>query len=390
MERKRLIYLDHAATTFPKPRAVTEEVLRCLTQYGGNPGRGSHALSLAAAEKIFDCRCLAARFFGVSDPERVFFTVNTTQGLNTVLKGLLRTGDHVLISDLEHNAVYRPLYQMEKQGRITFDTFPSMTGDCRKNAMRICAGIARRLRPETTMVVCTHVSNLCSAMLPVREIGRFCHRHGLLFVVDGAQSAGHVPIFVDEMEIDALCVPGHKGLYGPQGCGMVILGKGILPEALMEGGNGVNSLEGEMPDFSPERYEAGTLPTVAIAGLCEGIRAVESIGTETIFEHEKALYRRTEELLSEKKGLTLYASEYEGAALLLNVDGLTSEQVGSLLNEDGICVRSGFHCSALGHRTLGTPSHGAVRVSFGMYNDMQDVEYLCQSLERIRKEYGGV
>ena len=385
-----MIYLDNAATTFPKPRAVTDEVVRCMTQYGGNAGRGGHTLAMAAAEKIFECRCLAAEFFGVSDPERVFFTMNTTQGLNIVLKGLLREGDHVLISDLEHNAVFRPLYRLAKQGAIRFDCFPSMTGDPRQNAVRICAGIARRLQPETKLVVCTHASNLCSATLPIRQIGEFCHRHGLLFVVDAAQSAGHLPISVDEMGIDALCVPGHKGLYGPQGCGMVLLGKNVLSQTLIEGGSGAHSLEGEMPDLPPERYEAGTLPAVAIAGLCEGIRSVQGVGLETVFDHEKALYRLAREQLSERRGITLYAPEYEGATLLFNVDGLTSEQVGSLLNEDGICVRSGHHCAALGHRALGTPPHGAVRVSFGMYNQARDVEYLCQSLDRIRQEYGGV
>lgn len=381
-----MIYFDNAATTFPKPRAVYDEVLRCMTQYGGNPGRGSHALSLAAAEKIYECRALAAEFFGVDDPARVFFTLNTTHGLNTVLKGLLHTGDHVLISDLEHNAVYRPLYKMEQEGKIRVDTFRSMTGDPRRNAVRICAGIARRMRPETRMVVCTHASNLCSATMPIREIGSFCHRHGLLFVVDAAQSAGHEAIAVDQMEIDALCVPGHKGLYGPQGCGLVILGKGILPDSLTEGGNGVHSLAGEMPDFSPERYEAGTLPTPAIAGLCEGLRSVREVGVETIADHEKALYRRARDFLGNQSGVILYASEYEGSTLLFNLEGVSSERTGALLNEAGICIRSGYHCSALGHQTLATPSGGAVRVSFGMYNHASEVDALALAVRRIWKE----
>ena len=381
-----MIYLDQAATTFPKPRAVYEEVLRCMTRYGGNPGRGSHALSLAAAEKIYDCRALAAEFFCVDDPARVFFTMNTTHGLNTVLKGLLCEGDHVLISDLEHNAVYRPLYKMEQSGTISLSTFPSMIGDPRRNALRICAGIARRMRPQTRMVVCTHISNICSLMMPIREIGSFCHRHGLLFVVDAAQSAGHEPISVDEMNIDALCVPGHKGLYGPQGCGMVILGKGILPESLTEGGNGVLSLEGTMPDFSPERYEAGTLPTPAIAGLYEGLRAVREVGIQTIAEHERCLYRRTRDFLGNQKGIHLYAPEYEGSTLLFNLDGLSADRTGALLDEAGVCVRSGYHCTALGHKTLGTPEGGAVRVSFGMYNTVGEVDAFLGRLRKILRE----
>ena len=352
-------------------------------RYGGNPGRGSHSLSLAAAQKVFECRELAAELFGVSEPERVFFTMNTTHGLNTVIKGLLRDGDHVIISDMEHNAVYRPLFKLAEQGRVEFDTFSSMTADPRKSDMLICANIARRMRPNTRMVVCTHISNICSAMLPIQRIGEFCHRYGLLFVVDGAQSAGHERISVDEMNIDALCVPGHKGLYGPQGCGMVILGRGVCPETLCEGGNGVNSLEGSMPELSPERYEAGTLPTAAIAGLCEGIRAVQNIGVERIGEYERMLLCGARERLEAIPRLRIYVPEDEGATLLFNIDGIPSETVCSALDAQGICVRGGYHCTALGHRTLGTPEGGAVRISFGIYNTVSELDALYRALLNI-------
>ncbi len=381
-----MIYFDNAATTFPKPHTVHEEVLRCMVQYGGNPGRGSHRLSMAAADKIFECRVQAAELFEVNDPTRVVFTLNTTYALNMVLKGMLQAGDHVIISDLEHNAVYRPIYKMAEEGKIQYSIFRSMTGDAGKNPTRICASIARLIRPQTKAVVCTHVSNICSAVLPIREIGQFCHRHGILFVVDGAQSAGHERISVDEMGIDALCVPGHKGLYGPQGCGMIILGKDIVMDTLTEGGNGVHSLEGAMPDFSPERYESGTLPTPSIAGLCEGIRAVRKLGVEEISAHEKRLYCRMREILGNMKGITLYMPEYEGATLLFNLKGIPSEQTGRMLNDEGVCVRSGYHCSALGHKTLGTPQWGAVRVSFGMYNHLYEVEQFCRILRQIAKE----
>ena len=340
-------------------------------------------MSLAAAEKVYDCRVMAAKLFGVEDPERVFFTVNTTQGINTVLKGLLKPGDHVLLSDLEHNAVWRPLYRMAEEGSITVNTFSGMVGDPRRTATRICANIARLIRPETKLVVCTHASNICSVTFPIRQIAAFCHRHGLLFVVDGAQSAGHESISVDEMGLDALCVPGHKGLLGPQGCGMVLLGKGIRPETLTEGGNGMNSLEGSMSEELPERYEAGTLPTPAIAGLCEGMRLLSGIGVEAVGDYEKRLYRRARELLGNTEGVTLYVPEYEGAILLLNVRGYSPEAVGRALNEDGICVRSGFHCSALGHRTLGSAEEGAVRISFGPTNRLREIDCLWRSIRRL-------
>ena len=354
-----------------------------MTSYGGNPGRGSHALSIAAAEKIYECRTLAAELFGVDDPARVFFTLNTTYALNTVLKGLLRFGDHVLISDFEHNAVYRPLWKMAEERKISFGVFDSMPTLGEGRAQAVCGGILQKLTPATRMIVSTHASNICSVKMPIRELGALCRTQNLLFVVDGAQSAGHERIAVDEMGIDALCLPAHKGLYGPQGCGMVILGKGVLLDTLCEGGNGVHSLLGEMPDFSPERYEAGTLPTPAIAGLCEGIRAVNRLGVANICEYERELFRQSAHSLRQMQGVTVYFPEHEGSVLLFGVEGMNAEKVGRLLGERGICVRSGYHCSALGHRRLQTPDGGAVRISFGIYNTAADVEQFCGAMRQI-------
>ncbi len=385
MGSRRLIYLDHAATSFPKPPTVIREVARCLAEYGGNAGRGAHALSLAAAEKLYECRTAAAALLGVSDPARVFFVMNTTHGINTVLKGLLREGDHVILSDMEHNAVLRPLYKMAEEGRITMDVFSSMVGDPRRTPEGICANIESLLRPETRLVICTHASNICSATMPIREIGAFCRQRGLYFVVDGAQSAGHEPIDVEKMGIDALCVPGHKGLLGPQGCGMVLLGEGIRLDTLTEGGNGMASLEGAMSEESPERYEAGTLPTPAIAGLCEGLRILSAVGVEEISYRQRSLYRMARERLGNTEGVTLYVPEYEGAILLFNVRGFLPEEIGRCLDEAGICVRSGYHCSALGHKTLGTEETGAVRISFGLYDHAQEVDRLWRVIQRLSR-----
>lgn len=381
-----ITYLDNAATTFPKPQAVYDEVYRCMTRYCGNPGRGAHSLSLGAAQKIFECRALLADLFGVEDLERIVFTQNTTYALNIVIKGLLHHGDHVIISDLEHNASLRPIYKLAKQGVIEYDVFTSMVASQKQNPTLICAKIASLLRPNTKMVICAHASNICSYVLPIREIGEFCHRHNLLFVVDGAQSAGHYPIKVDEMNISALCAPSHKGLYGPQGAGVVALGRGITLDTLVEGGNGVNSLDGDMPDFSPERYEAGTLPTPAIAGLYEGIKAVTARGLDAIAQQEAALFEAARECLCNISGISLYAPSFAGATMLFNLHGLTSEALAHELNKYGICVRGGFHCSALAHRTLQTPDSGAVRVSFSMFNQLKDVDTLAKALSRISAE----
>ncbi|MBO5416173.1 MAG: aminotransferase class V-fold PLP-dependent enzyme [Clostridia bacterium] len=378
-------YLDNAATTFPKPRAVYSEVYRCMTKYCGNAGRGSHSLSLGAARKIFECRSAIADLFGVGELERISFTLNTTYALNTVIKGLLRRGDHVIISDIEHNAVFRPIYKAASTGEIEYDIFPSMASAPRRSPTLICAKIASLLRPNTRMVICSHASNICSMTLPIKEIGEFCHRHGLLFVVDAAQSAGHYPIDVDSMHISALCAPSHKGLYGPQGAGIIALGKGVILDTLVEGGNGVNSLDGMMPDFSPERYESGTLPTPAIAGLCEGLKYIKSRGLDDISAHEEALFLMAREKLCNLSGISMYATKYVGPTLLFNMRGFSSEELARELDSFGICARGGFHCSALAHKTLGTPEGGALRISLGAFNGEADIENLCRALNSIEK-----
>lgn len=384
MEASGLIYLDNAATSYPKPPEVYGEVFRSLIEYGGNPGRGAHKLSLKASEKIYECREAAAGLFGVSDPERVSFTLNATYALNAVIKGLVRKGDHVLISDLEHNAVFRPVYALARQGFIEFDVFKSFCCDPRRSAAKICGDIAKRMKRNTRLLICTHQSNICSVTMPIFEIADFCNKCGILCVIDGAQSAGHLDISVDASGLSALCVPSHKGLYGPQGCGMIILGKGVKPSTIIEGGNGVNSLEGKMPDFSPERYEAGTLPTPAIAGLCEGIKFIKQVGVGVCAERERQLFRYTRDRLSSIRGVRVYLPDCEGSTLLFNVDGLSSEQVGEALGDKGICVRSGYHCTALGHKTLGTDK-GGVRVSFGIFNDKRDADRLCDGVSEIVK-----
>ena len=383
MTNRRLVYLDNAATSYPKPKSVITAMTDCMKYRGGNPGRSSHELALGAAHEIYACREVAARTFG-AEPERVIFTLNTTHALNLAIKGLWgRDGGHILCSDLEHNAVYRPLYKLAREGRATFDVFPTFPTARLWSPSRILSSLATKVRPDTRMVVCTHASNVCSAVLPIEEIGAFCRRRGLYFVVDGAQSAGVYDLNVDRMGITALCLPGHKGLMGPQGTGMLILGKGVTLDTLTEGGNGMDSLRGEMSEDTPERYEAGTLQTPAIAGLRAGMEFVESVGLETIREHERRLgvYLR-DELLSLPR-VKVYAPHREGGVVLFSVEGYGSDEVGRILDSEGICVRPGFHCSALGHRTLGTPDGGAVRVSFGWGSRERDVEAVVRVVKKL-------
>ena len=382
-----LIYLDNAATSYPKPRAVYEEVMRSIRDYGGNPGRGSHPLALAAADKIYACREVLVKYFGADSPEQVVFTLNATYALNFALKGLLRPGDHVLISDMEHNAVLRPIHRLAQDGRISYDVFPTMVSGKEerqaRNPTRLCARIAARLKPNTRAVVCSHQSNLCSASLPLAEIGAFCRRHHLLFIVDASQSAGHLPIDCKAMNIDVLCAPGHKGLYGIQGCGFCLLAPGLEVDTLVEGGSGFASLDASMPDVWPERGEAGTLPTPAIAGLWAGVSTLLRYDSAHILSHEQMLFDRLCERLLHRKGYTVYLPEHRGSTLMFHREGISSERIGRYLAEHGICVRAGYHCAALGHQTLGTPDGGGVRVSFGLFNTARDVDMLCRALEEM-------
>lgn len=383
MERGGLIYLDNAATSFPKPVSVSDSVRNFMIFCGGNAGRGSHALSLEAARAVYECRVRLAELFDAESEERVCFTMNTTQSLNFCIKGLLKKGDHVLISDIEHNAVYRPICKLAAEGFIEYDVFESMATDPRRSATEICAGIAKAIRKNTKMVVCTGASNICSVTMPLAQIGAFCRRRGILFVVDGAQCAGHYDISVRDMRIDALCVPAHKGLLGPQGCGAIIFGNDVLADTLIEGGNGVASLEADMGESLPERYEAGTLPTPAIVGLCEGIAQIKRLGIERIRYHEERLFLYAKERLGNIDGVSILCPEHEGSVLLFNVEKRGSEEVARLLSERGICVRGGYHCAALAHKTLGTLDTGGVRASFGVFNSSADIDALCRAVKDI-------
>jgi cysteine desulfurase family protein len=382
-----MIYLDNAATTFPKPRRVWEEMERCMKSYGGNPGRGSHRLAMRAAEKIYECRELLADMMGSRHPENVIFTSNATAAINLAVKGLLREGDHLLISDLEHNAVWRPVEQMARLGGITYDVFSSMLENeaerDRRTPTRICARIAALLKPNTRAVLCSHQSNVCSATMPLAEIGAFCRRHGLLFLVDASQSAGHLPIDMQAMSIDGLCAPGHKGLLGIQGCGFAVFGEGLCPDTLVEGGSGYASLEPTMPDELPERAEAGTLPTPAIAGLAAGLDYLRSVGLEAIAAHERELFRALRERMETLDGYRIARPEYEGSTLMFYREGVPSDRIGAYLAERGICVRTGYHCAALAHNTLHSPEGGGVRVSFGPFNTLREVDALYGALRQM-------
>ena len=380
-----MIYLDNAATTFPKPPAVVNEVIRCMTIYCGNPGRSGHTLSLEASKKIYECRELIAQMFGISYPTNVVFTPNTTYALNIAISALARKKGHILISDIEHNSVLRAVNSLTKHG-VEYDIFCVDPYDDKTTILNI----KKKLRSGTTMIVCAHVSNICGITLPIYEIGELCRKMGLKFIVDGAQSAGTHKINVEKCNIDALCCPGHKGLYGPQGTGFIVFSDKYSDEKTIKklnpfiyGGNGVNSADILMPDILPERFEGGTLNTPSVAGLCEGIRFVGERGEDVIFEHICRLYRRGAEMLSGLPEVTVYCGDLKySSCLLFNIKGIDSDTVADLLNSNGICVRAGLHCSPLANKKLNT-SKGAVRASFSCFNTMSELEYFYSALKNI-------
>lgn len=378
-----MIYLDNAATTYPKPNSVRNAVTFALRRYGANPGRAGHSMSMAAAEEIYRCRTAAADFFHARGPECVVFTLNCTHALNYVLKGILKPGDHVVTSCIEHNAVSRPLYALSLSG-VEVTEAQVYPGD--NNAT--VDSFRRSIRANTRLVVCTHASNVWGFRLPVERIAALCHEYRIPIAVDCAQSAGVLPIDMQDSGIDYLCIAGHKGLYGPMGTGMLITANGSELATLVEGGTGTNSAEAQQPEAMPERMESGTQNMPGIAGLRAGIEFVRARGTKRIFEHEIGLVRYLYRRLAHMKNVRLYTDEpdprYFAPVLSFNVGDLPSEIVGRKLNEHGIAVRAGLHCAPAAHRFCGTLEQGAVRVCPSVFTRRAEMDRLVQVLASIR------
>lgn len=379
--KNKICYIDNAATSFPKPKSVIKEVEKCLSIYCGNAGRGSHQLSLQAANKIYECRELICGLINAPAPENIVFVPSCSYGLNLIIKGALDFGDHVLISDMEHNSVMRPTMKLADEGKITFDVFDCLL----KSDEEILNSIKSKIKPNTKMLICNHQSNICSFCAPIDKIGGLCKKYNVLFALDVAQSIGHYNIDMRKMNINYLSAPAHKGLYGIQGAGFVSINSQNRLKTLIEGGNGIYSLEAHMPDFLPERHEVGTLPLPAIVGLCEGIKEVNKRTLHEITAHERNLFRILRDGLLNIDAVTVYAPDFEGSTLSFNIKNLSAEQVCSLLDEQNICLRAGFHCSALGHASLGTKELGTVRASFGMFNTKNDVDRLLLAINNICK-----
>jgi cysteine desulfurase family protein len=379
-----MIYLDNAATSFPKPTEVHQEVLNCMENYAANPGRGSHDMSIKASAKIMEARQEVSDFFNIPTPLNVVFTSNATESLNIAIKGVLKRGDHVISTVIEHNSVLRPLNYLSKKGvQVTF------VGVNEYGYVDI-EDIKKELRKNTKAIIVNHASNVLGTIQYIRYIGKLARDNGIIFMVDASQSAGTIAIDVQKDYIDLMAFPGHKSLFGPQGTGALYIREGIILEEFKNGGTGSNSHSMTQPDFLPDRFESGTLNTPGIAGLCEGIKFIKRVGRRNIQKHEEVL---VEYLLKELKKLSyvkIYgvpSAESRCAVLSINIEGVDSSQVGYFLNKKGIAVRTGFHCAPLIHGIIGTLNRGTVRISPGYFNTYEEVECLVTAVKEISKSH---
>lgn len=381
------IYLDQASTTFPKPECVAKAVYEYMTGNGSNINRGCYENAYDTEEVVLETRELLCELFDGTDCKNVIFTKNVTESLNIVLKGFLKPGDHILTSSMEHNAVMRPLRQLEEAG-ITFNRIP-----CNEQGELLLETMEGLLKANTKAVVMMHASNVCGTVLPIQEVGAFCKNHGIKFIVDCAQTAGVLPISMKDMNIDVLCFTGHKGLFGPQGIGGFILQEDMTGEItpLLSGGTGSISHTEEIPEFMPDRFEPGTMNLPAIFGLHAALEWLSENGRENIHKREIKLTElflekvRVLDPAGEKIRLIgKQSSEGRTAVISIQTPGRDISEVAYLLDRNyGIMTRVGLHCAPNAHKTLGTYPTGTIRFSFGYFNTEEEVLFAANALEEI-------
>ncbi len=389
------IYLDNGATSFPKPKEVADAVYEYMTCCGANINRGGYQEAYDLEGTVFETREMLTDMFDGPDCKNVVFTKNVTESLNIVLKGFLRPGDHILCSSMEHNAVMRPLVQLEKQG-VEFSRIPGTeTGEL------VLDAVEEMIKPNTKAIVMTHASNICGTVNPLKEVGEICRKHGLKFIVDSAQSAGILPISMKEMNIDALCFTGHKSLLGPQGIGGFIIAEDMIPliDPILSGGTGSISHTEEIPDFMPDRFEPGTMNLPGIVGLNAGLNWIRKKGIDAVAAHELALTERfingllpleeaghiricgLKNCYAEKDGVTVPVRTGVVSIQTLKVD--CADAAFRLDFEFGIETRVGLHCAPNAHKTLGTFPTGTIRFSFGNFNTGEDVDAAINAVREI-------
>ena len=379
-----MIYFDNAATSFPKPNRVYDSIIGAMKEYGANPGRSGHKLALKLGREMFETRELIAKLFNIDSPMNIIFTFNCTESLNLGIKGILKRGDHVITTSMEHNSVLRPLMALKKEGIETTIVKGDLMGRIDPR------DIEENIKKNTKLIVTTHVSNLTGTIMPIEEIGKIAKKNGISYLVDAAQSAGVYDIDVEKMNIDMLAFPGHKGLLGPQGTGGLYIRDGLDIDELIEGGTGSISHLLEQPEIRPDKYESGTPNGPGIVGLGAGIRYILQEGIENIRKHEEQLTQHFIEEVIKIEGVKVYGPldiKQQGAVVPINIGLEDSSEISYILDENyNICVRPGLHCAPLSHKTIGTFEQGVVRFSFGPYNTHDEIELGIKAIREISKE----
>lgn len=379
---RKTIYLDNAATTFPKPYEVLEEMIEVYSKLGVSPGRGSYDLSMEAEERVMGIRRQICQFFGGSDPDRVIFSYNATDALNTLIQGLIAPDSRVVSSRLEHNSVLRPLYYPSEQGVIHLDLVPfSPEGFIDPLA------VAEAIQPDTSFVILTHASNVMGTVQPVEQVGAICRERGVPLLLDVTQTAGLLPIRMEEWGVSAIAFTGHKSLLGPTGIGGLVLSPELDVKATRFGGTGRDSLSLVHTQVYPERLEAGTVNVAGIFGLSAGLSYISRNGMEKIYAKELGLAKRLRDGLNSIGRVRVYPANAHDQCvpiMLCNVDGMDPEDLSNILDGDfGIAAQAGLHCAPLVHQDLGTSPKGGVRFSLGPFNTDEDIDKALEAMNTI-------
>ena len=376
-----MIYLDNAATTFPKPESVYNAISDCMKNYCANPGRAGHKLSMRAAREIYNARENIAKLFNIDNPMNIIFTSNATDSLNLAIKGSVNENDHIITTSMEHNSVIRPIKALEAYG------VENTVVNCDKHGFLNIEDLEKAIKPNTKLIVTTHASNVCGTLVDIKKVGEIAKKHKILYLVDASQTAGVYNIDTKEMNIDMLAAPGHKCLFGPQGTGILYIREGLNVNILKEGGTGSKSEDLFQPNLVPDKYESGTHNTPGIAGLNAGVKFILEQGIDNIRKQEEDLCQYMMDKLNEVPNVIIYGPQnvkYKAAVIALNLGNMDSGEVTFLLDSQyDIAVRSGIHCSPLAHMTLGTLEQGVVRFSLGYFNTKEEIDKVIDALKEI-------
>ena len=378
-----MIYLDNAATTYPKPEQVYDSIMDCMKNYCANPGRAGHKMAMRAAREIYDARENIAKLFNIDNPMNIIFTNNATDSLNLAIKGVVKEGDHIIATSMEHNSVIRPIKSLEARG------ISNTIVNCDKEGFLDVNDIKNAIKPNTKLIVTTHASNVVGTLVDIKAVGEIAKENNILYLVDASQTAGVYSIDVKDMNVDMIAAPGHKCLLGPQGTGILYIREGLSVDILKEGGTGSKSEDLFQPEIVPDRYESGTHNTPGIAGLNEGVKFILEKGIDDIRLHEEELCQYMLDKLEEIPNIKIYGtkdSKKRAAVIAINIGDMDSGEITFILDSEyDIATRSGIHCAPLAHKTLGTLEQGAVRFSLGYFNTKEEIDKAVEALKEISK-----